>query len=50
MTLNELLEEHPEYGDLDVAIYNIINGDYDFLGDVIDVYTDEQLLIFSQEI
>lgn len=36
MTLNEIIEKHPEYADLEVVIYSI-DGSYHYVGD--DAYS-----------
>lgn len=49
-TLKELLEEHPEWADLPIAVYNP-QGGYDYVGCSGDVYSDDDgessILVFS---
>jgi len=40
MTIKELLDNNPEYADLQIVLYNP-SGEYDFLGDSAMCYPDE---------
>ena len=42
MTLKELLTQHPEYEDLDVAVYSI-DGNHHYLGASCSAYTHEEM-------
>jgi len=37
MTLRELIEEHPEWADLPIVIYNVC-GEYEYVGGSASVY------------
>lgn len=39
MTLKEMIEQHPEWADLDVVVYSV-SGDYEYVGGSADVYVD----------
>lgn len=54
MTLREMIEQHPEWADLDVVLYTD-SGDYEYVGASAGVYVDVdlaenplgQVLVFS---
>jgi hypothetical protein len=41
-TLKELLEQHPEWANLPMVVYNGMNGEYDWVGASGSVYLGEE--------
>ncbi len=39
MTLREMIEQHPEWADLDIVVYSV-DGDYEYVGASASVYED----------
>ena len=51
-TLRELMEQHPEWGDMEIVIYRPQDGEYDWLDGAAMVYPhqidlDETVLVFA---